>query len=122
LVRQANLTIAVAIFAGAFAFAAQLKDPVTVYLSAASVSLVMGTLLVVEHQLHKYSEGWQGTRRLLVEKLEEAFNDPRQELRLVTYKSESEEEARLWSLRPMLYFLLALGGGAGLPAVYHLSR
>lgn len=120
-IRQRNLVIALGIFGGCFGF--MISSPT--WHQAVAYPIVNGFFMLIfyirDHNLHKYSEGWQKTRWKLSIDLANIINNPAETTYILRYDKSGEERVNKkvgWTKR--IYILLVVGGFASL-AVYFLK-
>ena len=70
----------------------------------------MIVFLIYERRLHRYSEGWQGTRAKLAEHIQDLVNQPQAELSFSRYYAEFEAGADRWSIHSRFIVFLAIIG------------
>ncbi len=119
--RQQNLMIALAIFAGLFGFGVSSKGMAATWLVTGALVTLMTVFWLLDHQHHKYSEGWQGTRRSLTRSFVQTINEPESDIRFLRYDVSAERRTRLLGWQPGLYLLLLLGGAFG-PVIARACR
>ena len=112
ILRQRNLIAALAIFAGLAGLNLRLPSILAAVFGSVALCGVMAVFVIYDRRLHRYSEGWQGTRAMLAQHIQEVINHPEREITFIRYCSSFETNARALSLHPLFFFLLALGGTA----------
>lgn len=107
--RQRNLALAMAIFAGLSTFALRAGDRLQATLTALALGILMGLLWVLDHRLDRYNCGWQQTRRGLLNAIQEVLNHPDDEVSFLRYDASGERHASLRGLKSVLHLLLLVG-------------
>jgi hypothetical protein len=108
--RQRNITVALAAFAGLFGFGVTALGGSHTIIVTVALTAVMVVFTLLDRRLHKYSHGWRRTRRELTLRLAEAANGPARDVTFHIYYSEAEKTAEWHSLQPVIYYFLCLGG------------
>jgi len=108
--RQRNITIALAIFAGLFGFGLRSPGATNGYVLSGALALLMLVFAVLDRQLHMRSHGWRHTRWELTECAAQVINNPDQVVEFARYRKTGEKEAEWDSLQPVAYYLLVMGG------------
>lgn len=108
--RQRNLTIALAIFAGMFAFTMQSSNDLRALSTSVALTVLMIIFFILDHRIDKYSSGWQETRTDLIESLQTVINDPEKDIKFLKYNKDGERNANLLGWKSILHFMLVIGG------------
>jgi len=109
--RQRNITIALAVFAGLFGFGrGHLGTGKAVVTSVALAGLMLAFTLI-DRKLHKLTHGWRESWWKLGDSLAEVVNGSGDAVKAPKYCVEAEKNAEWWSLQPVVYYCLVVGGG-----------
>ncbi|MCG8454725.1 MAG: hypothetical protein MI919_00480 [Holophagales bacterium] len=84
-IRDRAVGLALALFAAASGFALRAPSRTVAIVTASSLVLLMAIFFVSDRALHRYSHGWQSTRRILTGKIAEVLNDPSAEISFPRY-------------------------------------
>lgn len=108
--RQRNITIALAIFAGLFGFGLGSPEGTKACFASLGLSVLMLVFTILDRRLHMFSHGWRRTRWELTSRLSDVINDPSLDVSFLRYYSEAETTAEWHTLQPVIYYFLVLGG------------
>lgn len=112
--RQNQMAIALVIFAGLFGFGVKGSNPRNEMRGlATSLALVvlMAVVCALDRRFHRLGHGWRGTKKYVLLALAQATNEPESRISFQLYRASSQRHAKWFSLQPLLYYLLTLGGG-----------
>lgn len=109
-IRQANMNYALIIFAGLFTFGLGLLTGLLLVTSSLSLFLLMTAFCFMDRRYHQYIHGWRKTQKIIENKISVLINNPKRDIEFPRYYIEGEEEAENFSMQPIIYYLLILGG------------
>jgi hypothetical protein len=109
--RQNQMTIAILIFAGLFGFGLKATDRMSSMATSIALVVLMAIICALDRRLHKLGHGWRSTGKHLLIQIGQAVNNPNSQITFERYRASSEAQAEWFSLQPVLYYLLILGGG-----------
>ena len=109
--RQRNMSIALAIFAVLVGFGLRASGHLPAVFTASALFALTLTSCLLDRRLHKWSHGWRGTAHGMLTAAKNALNEPVEPISFERYRSTSEAEAELFSLLPILYYILVLLSG-----------
>ncbi len=107
--RQRNLMIALAIFAGLSSFILRTPYDLPALFTSCALIVLMVLFLVLDHRLDRYNRGWQGTRARVVRAMRDVINDPSTDLSFPQYDAGGERFATLKGLKSTIHTLLIAG-------------
>lgn len=107
--RQRNLILAMAIFAGISTFSLSASDQVQAVLTAVALMILMGLLWVLDHKLDRYNCGWQYTRSGTIRAMQAVVNQPKDDVSFPRYDVAGENHASRRGLKSLMHFLLLVG-------------
>ena len=105
--RQTNMNIALVIFAGMCGFAFQTALPSFRQFSFVALALVMVIFCLLDRRYHRFQHGWRRTRKQITLALTAGISQPQEDVTVDRYYPEGENRAEVFSLQPVLYYLLA---------------
>jgi len=108
--RQRDVAVALVVFAGLFGFGLKTSQELNPAWTSMALTLLMLVFCMLDRRLHRSSHGWRRTRFALMGRLADAVNAPRQEVSFLRYDAAAEMGAEWWSVQPMIYYALILGG------------
>lgn len=109
--RQRNMSIALVIFAVLSGFGTKSLGVLPSLFTALGLTILMGTFCLLDRRLHRMSHGWRDTGHGVLTALGQATNRPADIVEFSRYIGEAEDKAELWSLQPVLYYLLIVISG-----------
>jgi hypothetical protein len=109
--RQRHVAVALIVFAGLFGFGLKTSQNVNPLWMSAALTLLMLVFCILDRRLHMFSHGWRRTRSALIRRVADAANNPSQDVSFLRYDAPAEWLAEWWSVQPMIYYALVLGGG-----------
>ena len=107
--RQRNLVMAMAIFAGLAGFTLRAPSSLQAIVTASALIVLMIAFLVLDHRLDKYNCGWQGTRKKFVRALRDVVNNPNDMVSFPQYHWRGERFATTTGLKSTIHVLLIAG-------------
>ncbi len=108
--RQRNIAIALAVFAGLFGFGLRPSGATKAYFASLALTVLMAVFTALDRRLHMFSHGWRRTRWELTGRLSEVINDSALDVSFLTYYAAAEKTAEWHTLQPVIYYCLVLGG------------
>lgn len=118
-IRQNNLVLATAVFAGLMSFALTLHNWSSQCVVSAALFVLMTILCLWDRRWHKTKHGWDETRKTAYAMMAQLINSPTDDVTFPRYDSDGENDAQWGSLLPMIYYLMILGATAS-PLVFRL--
>jgi hypothetical protein len=108
--RQRNITIALAVFAGVFSFRLASQDVTTGFFASVALTALMVFFTVLDRRLHMFSHGWRHTRWEITDRLAQVINAPTGTADFFRYYPEAEKDAEWGALQPVIFYCLVVGG------------
>jgi hypothetical protein len=69
----------------------------------------MFVFCLLDNRLHKFSHGWQTSRKIFTENIIKLLNDKSASIEFPYYNAKGETESELLSFQPIIYYILIIG-------------
>lgn len=104
--RQNYLNFALLIFAGLTGFGISLSNRIERLFIYIPIPLIMLIFCLLDRKLHKLGHGWSHLRKIFTKKISEVINNPKDDTFFYRWYLESEKQAKLFRLQPIIYYSL----------------